>query len=195
MMLRQYFTKAVLLLFFASISSSVLADNEKIEKAVKQTVESYCKIEFDGAWLAYRSEIVKFSPKRKAERSLHKDADAAAFELQDHYPFIVISAYDVQEVHVLSPTRAAVKVAYHRVADSKSDTGKDWYLVADREDNDHVTLNLVFEQNKWWIMDPPPPRISKDVLIRYYERKFNKAAVNTPLWHRANKILTFFKSL
>jgi len=171
MMLRRCIVTAVFFLLFAGNASSVLADDE-MAKAVKQTVETYCKIEYDGAWVEDRWAIVKLSPKReKAERIYRDITDTAVFGLQ-HYPFIVITSYDIREVSLLNPTHATAKVAYNRIAHSVSNTGKDWrhwHLVADQLDNDLVTLNLVYEKNKWWVLDPPPPRISKDRLIEYYE--------------------------
>jgi hypothetical protein len=169
MMLRQYFVAIALLLLFTSGASNALAANASVEQAVHQAVETYCKIEFDGAWVEDRWAVIKFSDKRKDERKYREVTDSAVFGLEKHYPFIVVTSYDIREVNFLNPTHAKAKVVYRRVAHSESKTGKDWYLVADRLDDDLVMLNLVFEKNKWLVLDPPPPMISKDFLIRYYE--------------------------
>jgi hypothetical protein len=118
------------------------------------------------------------------------------FELGNHYPFIVVTSYDIREVSLLNPTHATAKVAYNRVAHSESKTGRDWYLVADRLDDDLVTLNLVLEKNKWFVLDPPSPRISKDMLIGYYTEVIKEVDdENSPLGRRASKTLTSLKSL
>lgn len=132
-----------------------------MEQAVHQAVETYCKIEFDGAWVEDRWAVIKFSDKRKDERKYRVVTDSAVFGLGKHYPFIVVTTYDIREVNLLKPTHAIAKVAYRRAAHSESKTGEGWYLVADCLDDDLVTLNLVFEKNKWWVLDPPPPKISK----------------------------------
>jgi hypothetical protein len=197
-MLRHYFVAIAFFLLFTSSASSALADNGSEAQAVHQAVETYCKIEFDGAWVEDRWAVIKFSQKRKAERIYREVTDSAVFELGNHYPFIVVTSYDIREVSLLNPTHATAKVAYNRVAHSVSNTGKDWrdwHLVADRLDDDLVTLNLIFEKSKWFVLDPPPPRISKDMLIGYYEELLKEAAVNTPRWNRANRTLTSLKSL
>ncbi len=179
-MLRQYLSAAALFLLLVSNSSISLANDESAVQAVHQAVETYCKIEFDGAWVDDRWAVIKFSENRKAERKYRDYTASSVFGLE-HYPFIVISSYDIQKVDVLNPTHAIAMVAYSRVAHSASKTEHAWYLVADRKDNDHVTLNLVFERNKWWVLDPPPPRISKDVLIRYYEGQVKE---DSAMWER-----------
>lgn len=199
MMLRQYFITVALFLLLASSPLDVFADSESAEQAVRQTVETYCKIEFDGGWVPDRWALIKLNPKREKEERIYRDMlDSAVFGLE-HYPFIVVTTYDIREVNLLNPTHATAKVAYNRVAHSVSNTGKDWrdwHLVADRLDDDLVTLNLIFEKSKWFVLDPPPPRISKDRLIEYYSEVVKEVDdENSPLGRRASGILTSLKSL
>jgi len=197
MMLRRYFIKAALCLLLVSSATVTLADDESLVQSARQAVESYCKIEFGGGWIEDRWDIIKFGSKRKAEEKIKINTDANVFEIE-YYPFIVITSYDIREVNLLNPTHATAKLSYDRVAYAVRNTGKDWrdwHLVADRLDDDLVTLNLVYEQKKWFVLDPPPPRISKDRLIGYYEEELKEAAENTPRWNRANRVLTSLKSL
>lgn len=168
MMLRRYYIAAMLFLLSVSSAATIHAES-MAQLAVHQAVETYCKIEFDGAWVEDRWAVIKLSEKRKADRIYQDFTDSSVFGLGNHYPFIVVTSYDIREVYLLNPTHATAKVVYKRVAHSESKTGKDWYLVADRLDDDLVTLNLVFEKKKWLVLDPPPPRISKDFLLEYYE--------------------------
>lgn len=197
-MLRKNIVISVFFLLFVSNASSVPADDE-MAKAVKQTVETYCKIEYDGAWVEDRWAIIKLNPKReKAERKYRDITDTAVFGLE-HYPFIVVTSYNIREVSLLNPTRATAKVSYRRVAHSVGNAGSDWrhwHLVADRLDDDLVTLDLVFEKNKWWVLDPPPPRISKDFLLEYYEYKIKHLKVeNDPRWQNERDIVKLLKYL
>ena len=198
-MLRQHIVLSALLLLLASSISDVFAGGEgATQAAARQTVESYCKIEFDGAWVPDRWAIIKFSPKRKAEREFWEILDSAVFQLES-YPFIVISTYDIQEVNLNNPDHATAKVVYSQVAHSVSNTGSDWrhwHLVAEPIHDETVTLNLIFDKSKWWVLDPPTPRISKQKLIDYYETKRKEIADDgSPLGRRSIQILTFFKSL
>ena len=84
---------------------------------------------------------------------------------------------------------------YRRVAHSVGNTDGSWHLVSDPMDNDLVTLNLIYDKNKWYVLDPPPPRISRDWLLDYYEAISKEAAENSPRWRRVTKVLTSLKSL
>ena len=195
MMLRQYLITAALFLFLVSNASNTFANDDSQAQAVRKTVASYCDIEFDGAWVESRWAILKFSAKRKDDERYKEVTDAAVFELGEHYPFIVVTSYDIREIKILGPKRATAQAAYRRVAHSASKTGEGWYLVPDPMDNDLVTLNLILDKNKWFVLDPPPPRISRDWLIDYYDELSKEAAVNSPRWLRATKALTSLKAL
>ena len=195
-MLRPHALTTALFLLLASIVTTVHAVNENTINAARQTVEAYSKIEFEGAWVEDRWAMIKFSPKRKEENKYRVVTDSSVYQLGKHYPFIVIDSYDIQEIRVLSPARATAKVSYRRIAHSVSNVGRGWHLVADPKDNDLVTLNLVFEKNKWWVLDPPPPRISKEVLLEYYEYKIKHLEVeNDPRWQNERDIVKLLKSL
>lgn len=198
-MLRKGFAVTTLFLLFAGSASSAFAGDESAVQAVHQAVENYCKIEFDGAWVEDRWAIIKLNPKREKVESKYRDiTDTAVFGLE-HYPFIVVTSYDIREVSLLNPTRATASVAYRRVAHSVGNAGsywRRWHLVADRLDDDLVTLDLVFADDKWWVLDPPPPRISKDFLLEYYEYKINHLKVeNDPRWQNERGIVKLLKGL
>ncbi len=181
MRLQKYVVTATFFLLLAGSASAVLTGNESPAQAVRQAVETYCKLEFEGGWMEDRWEVTKFSNKRKAERKIGGPADASVFTLQNHYPFIVIASYDIREVRVLSPTHATAQVAYRRLAYSESATGREWHLIAEPAHDETVTLNLVFDKKKWWVLDPPAPRISKQRLLEHYEYRVKR---NSSRWEQ-----------
>ena len=170
MMLHRNFVSITLLLIF--VSAAVLADTADISLATRQAVASYCEADSSG-WVADRWSKIKFSSKRKAERKYREVTDSNVFELGDYYPFIVVADYNIRDVQVINSSQATAQVAYRRVARSEGKAGGGWHLVADRQDEEQVTLNLIFDKNQWWVLDPPPPRVSKEVLINYYEYRVN----------------------
>lgn len=169
--------------FLLTVSSAAVANTGNVNpaQAARQTVETYCQVEFKGGWMEDRWKVTQFGDKRKAERKIGGPADASVFTLQNHYPFIVIASYDIREVHVLSPVRATAQVAYRRLAHSESATGREWRLIAESAHDEIVTLNLIFDKHKWWVMDPPLPRVSKQVLINYYEHQVNE---DSAMWEQ-----------
>ena len=200
---QKYFVIAALFLLIAGSVAFVLVGNENTAQAARQTVETYCKVEFEGAWVEDRWAILKFSDSRKQENSYREITDSAVFGLQPPYPFIVIASYDIREVRVLSPTRASAHVTYRRLAHSESATGRKWRLIAEPAHDETVTLNLTFDKKKWWalrgqwwILDPPPPRISKQVLLEYYKGKIKHLGVEDhPKWQRERDIVKLLNSL
>ena len=173
MMLRQLFITAFLFLVLVNSASSSLADTKMTEKEIRKTIESYCMIEFKGAWVEDRWALIKFSAKRKAENKYRAITDSAVFGLK-HYPFIVVSSYEIIGVRLLDSVHGTANVVYRQLAHSVDESDGHWHLVAEPPHDETVTLNLVFDKNQWWVLDPPPSRISKGVLIEYYEYQVKK---------------------
>lgn len=199
-MWKQYFVTTVLFLLLVCRISLTLAQDENQTQAVRQTVESYCKIEFDGQWVPARWAMIKYGRKfgGSIEREYFKFYKGV-FDLDDLEPFIVVTSYNIREIKMLSSKRATANIIYHRVAHSGGDFHEywqGWYLVADPMDNDIVTLNLGFEKNNWYVLDPPPPRISKARLIEFYENKLKRLDIeNDPIWQHKRDALKLLKSL
>lgn len=103
---------------------------------------------------------------------------------------------DIKEIKLLDPKRATAQVMYRRVAHSVGNTDGSWHLVADPMDNDLVTLNLIYDHKKWYVLDPPLPKISKQFLIDYYEATIKNLEVeNDPLWQKERDTVKLLKSL
>ena len=183
------------------------------ETGARQTVEAFAKNEFEGNYSNVRERLVTFSPELEAEFQKLKHPWLAKHE---HAPQIVaVDTYEVKDVRV-EGDRATAVVAYRRLAR----TEKFWeapYIV-DRKDNDLVTLNLVFDagwrpptwnisyvtavwnyfftKDQWWIIDPPPQRVSKQVLVKNSEWTIkHRGLENHPEWQRERDNIKLLKSL
>ena len=154
---------SVLLLVLSSATAGMVhADVPDI----RDVVGAFLKAEAEGDDFDRRVKLVKLSAKRQAELEKKTDVSAYVFEIQYH-PLFVIAGYKLMSVDIRNH-RATAIVAYKRLARTKGENIQR-EIIPEYVDNEKVTLNLVFDKNQWWVLDPPPPRVSKEVLIRYYE--------------------------
>lgn len=116
------------------------------------------------------------------------------FDLDIFDQAFVVKTFTILDCKV-DGKKAMATVMYQRLAKIENFNTSDRHVIPEIIDRDLVTLNLIFDKNKWWVLDPPPPRISKDVLIRYYEELTKEAAVNSARWLRATKVLATLKAL
>ena len=202
MRLQRYWIAAGLfLLLTAGAAAAVLNGKGNTVQAARETVKEFCQDEFEGGEPKTRERLVRFGPEREAEFQKYKNPwmEKYLFALER----VVVGAYDVQEVRV-EGKRATAVVAYQRLASTKDDYHG--FYVRDRKDNDLVTLNLVYAKKEWWalrgqwwILDPPPLRVSKQVMLEHYEMKIKHLGVlsaeDYPKWQRERDIVKLLKSL
>ena len=174
------------LLLTAATAAAVLTGKGNTVQAARETVEAFCRNEFEGSEPETRERLVRFSPEVEAE-----------FQKREHPwlskhvtipPLVVVSAYEVKDVRVDGNLASAV-VAYRRLARTENQYRNPY--ISDKKDNDLVTLTLVFDEgwrpsdrsvpfatvawnfvfirDQWRVLDPPVPRISKQTLLEYYE--------------------------
>lgn len=133
----------------------------------RKAVEFFCQMEFEGDEEPRRMQVIKYS-KKEASLRYEKRQPLPLYSLFfDQDPLFVVISYQIMSVQVHGH-RATAEVMYRRTARAGGETQDDWHLIAEPAHDETVTLNLVFEKNKWWVLDPPPPRISKEPLIRSY---------------------------
>ncbi len=179
---------------------------EEIQGSPRRLVEEYCESEFNGVQ-DLRVKIAKFAPKRTPG---NKNASADHTELPrkviNFYsdPLIVVDSYEIRKVIVLDDRdRAQATVAYKRLAHSSGNDGRKYEI--DRNSQDVVTLTLQYDGSRWWIMDPPVPRVSKWALIEFSERiissmdnliRTGRASDGQKKYFTSNKdIVVFLRSL
>ena len=158
----------------------------------RQAVEAYANVEFQGGDPSALREIIKFSTAREAELR-RKFGRFLYMNFPEHEPQYVVKSYLVKDV-IVSGNSAVGTVIYQRVARTKDNYGSPF--VAEPPHDETVTLNLVFKKNQWWVLDPPPQRVSKEVLINYYEATIKNLGVeNDPRWQKERDTLKLLKGL
>ena len=162
----------------ACIALSVVACNGEAHSdvsAVKAAANAFLQAEFDGSGEPPRQNLITFSPKRQAELDQKSEPGVGPYELDIFDQAFIVKTFTIQDWKV-DGTKATVTVMYQRLARVENFNTSDIHVIPERIDRDLVTLNLVFDKNQWWVLDPPSPRISKDVLIRYYEYQVNRSS-------------------
>jgi hypothetical protein len=159
--------------FLLMLSSTVCsaAVNTPSTEAVRSVAEVYLRVEFQEDTAYNREQLIKFTPRRRAhlESKTEPGLGIYDFYINSGDPVFVVDDYKIVEIDVKGK-RATVTVSYNRLGRIMNGMGTAHaVLIPDKKVNDLVTLNLVFEKNKWLVLDPPPPRVSRDVLIRDYE--------------------------
>ena len=154
-----------IILLTVALASTAFAD-EQIERLsqARETVKAYCLNEFSGNDPETRERLIKFSPKFEGQFKKEKHKWIAKYVESPQE--VVVNAYEIKSVNALGNQATAI-VIFKRLARTEK-TASSIY-VAEPPHDEAVNLNLVFEKNQWWVLDPPPPRISKEVLIEYYQ--------------------------
>lgn len=176
----------------------------RIQADPRTLVEEYCEAEFKGAQ-DIRMKVVKLNPKREeSERKAAPERGDRAGKVINFYsdPLVVVDSYAVRDVKV-SRNTAEATVTYRRLAGTNGISGRKYTI--DRKSSDVVKLSLQSDGTRWWISDPPLPRVSKWALIEYSERiissmdsliKAGKASDGQRKYYLSNKdIVVFLRSL
>jgi hypothetical protein len=135
------------------------------DPAIREVVSSFLTAEFTASPHAYVPWAL-FSPERR-HRLRHTDPLTAGLTIvwQDD-PIVVVSAFRISPpVHFKD--EATVTVRYRRLAVSH---GKgDARTLVPHPGIDIVTLHCVRRDDRWFILDPPVPRVSRQALLHYYQ--------------------------
>ena len=167
-------------------------------QAVRETVETFCRNEFEGNDPFVREQLVRFSPEVE-KTAFQRGEETWRMMYVDLLPLVVVSSYEVKDVRV-EGNRATAEVVYRRLARTEPLSSS---YVHDKKDNDLVILNLVFDKGQrppgqnvsiitaawnavftnaqWWVLDPPVQRVSKQVLLEYYEGQVREFS---SIWER-----------
>ncbi len=154
----------LVIILLISACNVYTSDLSKAEKEAKKTVESFIQAEFNGIEDA-RGKFVIFSQARGIQEG-KREFKGRVNELR-YDPLIVVDSYRIMDVKVFD-NRGETTVSFTALAKTKG-KGEDRKIIPVRHDEDIVRLNLVYENNRWWIIDPPLPRVSLEAMIEKFE--------------------------
>lgn len=128
-----------------------------------ELVTDFCEMQFTGVG-SYRINIVKYTPKA-AKREIANDPYDIGFNYSwESDPVTIVESYRIADISI-SGSKGTATVVYKRLArlgPSVTDESRCRTLEKDFLERDIVTLTLRRVKGMWWIMDPPPPRVSKE---------------------------------
>lgn len=162
----KYCSALLICLLSATICSSVA---QAADGTVRETVESFCQSEFEGAQdPALRSSLVHFSDSRLAEiRSLTGGMSPYVLEWQGA-PLDVVDSFRIAEIRN-DDTRGKAEVEYTVIARRERWGGQIHQV---ERSTIRSKLSLVREGERWRVLDPPIPKISKKFLSLSYRDLF-----------------------
>jgi hypothetical protein len=151
-------------------SSGPLFAAQNQDQSVRESVDSFCEFEFNGAQdPSHRAELVQFSDARLAEiRKIMNDVNPYLFEWQAS-PLWVIESFKVSKISV-SGLEASADVDYVIVAQRDSWNGP---MQTVPRKVAHSQLQLKQFGTRWKIIDPPYPKVSKSFLSASYRDIFH----------------------
>ena len=157
----------VLIWLFLFAGGILLAQSP--EQVVRDSVESFCKLEFNGAQdPSLRAKQVRFSDSRLAEmKKMMANISPYVFEWQSS-PLDVIESFEVIGADVSGAT-AHADVDYVVIAQREA-----WGAPIKSRPKTlvHSRLRLTQVGTRWIIIDPPYPRVSRTFLSASYRGQF-----------------------
>ena len=159
---------SLLLMGIIFVPKIVICENGSNSEAVRQTVEKFCLAEFEGDVLERREEFVKLSPNEvRMRKKARPEMQPLAYDKMWDLLYVVTSYTVLASSVTVMGNKATAFVEYRRVGTRK----KEGYKVESyKDERDVVKLNLVCERNHWFVLDPPLPRVSRNVMIRTFEQ-------------------------
>ena len=166
---------AICVCFLVIICICNLLDKNYI--LVKKTVEKFCDLEFQYKFSRNkRNEIVK-----KTQLYLDKleklEGTVDDFYIPNVYEIFAVRSYKILSIKIKG-NKAVATVVYYVLANMtgwKKCVTKEWLeywesiFVCYHRPSYIEKLNLIFENNNWFVIDPPFPKISVNKIIEFIE--------------------------
>ncbi len=130
---------------------------------VRKLIEEFCAAEFHGGerW-GIRQTTVKYTKRREAEeRKLDPEFEGKVISPRST-PVYIIESYRIGRI-VVKGDSATVTVTYKNVGKAE---GRNYLTrrIVSRCRTEEVDYSLVFQEQRWWILDPPVARVSAEAM-------------------------------
>lgn len=156
-------------------SALLMAQNPASISDPRNFIKGFCEAEYNayGDQKFQRRDFVRFGPRRQAEE-WKRDVDfgGGAIDCFER-GVIIVDSFTVIGIHVTENTAEAT-VVFRRLAEITDEDS----VITDHKGQDTVDYKLVKEKSRWWVLDPPLPRLSIEVVIKGYEGLFSTLGRN-----------------
>ena len=166
-----------------AITGAIFA-NEQTKDLACKALDNFCQSEFQYN-VHNRYDLIKMSEPYKDKLEKLTGTSIGTLYISDAYEILAVKSYKILNVSV-NGNEAVATVSYDVVAKR---TG--WNSAARTKTIDTKSLlekyinqnyiekiNLTFDGNRWWVLDPPAPKISLDKIISFYEDSLGRYRKN-----------------
>jgi hypothetical protein len=162
------------LIIYAALSmlSHAFPENESAtQDSAKELAERFCRAEFMGVE-DIRFDVARYSRKQMLLEKKRDPEFRGMAKFWDNDPLFVVASYRITDVSV-KRNHAIATIIYKRLARTEGDGVSKRKLIPDSLEHDIIRLDLIYKESRWWIFDPPIPRISLEAIIRYHKNDLN----------------------
>lgn len=155
--------------FIIALLPALASGDQGGEQAANRALQHFCTEMNDGRLQIWEKseKVVKFSPKReKLEKQRDPEFHGRVLSLLGD-SLNVVTSYNLKELTVTGQ-RASALIVYERIARTKGEGDLERIILPDKA-KEEVKVQMVYEANQWWILDPPLPHVSLPALISTYE--------------------------
>ena len=158
--------------FVLSVFSHVFAANELASQdSPRELAEKFCRAEFTGVE-DIRLDIAKYSRKQMLWEKKRDPEFRGMAKFWDNDPLFVVASYQITDVSV-KKNHAIATIVYKRLARTEGDGVLRRKLIPDSLGHEIIQLDLIYNGSKWWVLDPPIPRVSLEAIIAYHKGYLN----------------------
>ena len=161
-----------IILVFINFSHVLPSDGLKKIDSVRELAEKFCRDEFMGIQ-DIRLDIAKYSWKQMLWEKKRDPESRGMVKFWDNDPLFVVTSYQITDISV-KKNSAVATIVYKRIARTEGDGVLKRKFVPDHTAHDRVQLHLIYDGSKWWVYDPPIPRVSIEALIEHYSNTINR---------------------
>jgi len=172
--MKKYSVAIILVVYFvlSAFAHIIAADELANLDSARELAEKFCRAEFMGVE-DIRLNIAKYSRKQMLWEKKRDPEFRGMAKFWDNDPLFVVTSYQITDVSVKG-NRAIATIVYNRLARTEGDGVLKRKLIHDRMSHDIVKLHLIYNESRWWVYDPPIPRVSIEALIKDYRNTLNR---------------------
>lgn len=170
----------------ASLSTLANFENNKLKESASKTIIDFCQSEFIYN-LDNRYDLIKTSPEYKA-RINKLGAFAGDLQIAYAYEIYAIKSYKILDL-TIKGNEAIATVSYDVLAkrtgwkvheyDNGTVRGEAKFIECPKP-NYIEKINLTYDGKRWWVLDPPFPKISVSKIIDFFEAQMQRLEKNNP---------------
>ena len=181
----KFYLLVLLFFFLVGMNLSFAGEINDISKnLVYKTVSEFCNLEFEHNF--DRDKLIKMSSsyKNKIDKLT---GSVETLYIPDAYEIYAIKSYKILDLTV-NGNKAIATVSYDVLAKRTGWKQHErnhihWgeaIFVEYLKPNYIAKIHLTYDGKRWWILDPPSPKISVDEIINFFEAQMTRLAKHHP---------------